>query len=208
MVLRLYAVFEILSPDWSRSSHDCLRFCTFSHTSRGAHHASAQLCEVLLRSLAFFGNHRRSVAFNGTQWRFKVKKVKVLWFSWKFGKMKKMHVWCHSHKVSGINLAYFCRYEALYLIGCYPKTYLKHLLYFYPIILNGYLKRSLILSIEKQPITHNQNNFWIHFHHLFTYMEVISCPLSLRHPYQTEVAHTNSMHQSISDSKPQVMSML
>ena len=70
VVLRLHTVFELLSQYWWRSSHDCLRFCTFSHASRGTHHASAQLCDVLLRSLALFGNHRRSVAFNRTQWRF------------------------------------------------------------------------------------------------------------------------------------------
>ena len=70
-VLRLHAVFEIPSHDWWRSSNSYLRFCTFSHASRGTHNASAQLCDVLLRPLALFDNHKRSVAFNGTQWRFK-----------------------------------------------------------------------------------------------------------------------------------------
>ena len=82
-------------------------------------------------------------------------KVKVLWFSWKFGIIKKMRVWFHSCKASGVNPNWFCRYGALYFIGCYPKTNLKHLFFFYPIILNGYLKRLLILLIEKQPITHD-----------------------------------------------------
>ena len=35
------------------------------------------------------------------------------------------------------------------------RPYLKRIFYFYPIILNGYLQKSLILSIEKQPITHD-----------------------------------------------------
>ena len=30
-------------------------------------------------------------------------KVKVLWFSWKFGKIKKMRVWYHSHEANGVN---------------------------------------------------------------------------------------------------------
>ena len=29
--------------------------------------------------------------------------VKVSWFSWKFGKIKKMRVWFHSRKASGVN---------------------------------------------------------------------------------------------------------
>ena len=31
------------------------------------------------------------------------KKVKVLWFSWKVGKIKKMRVWFHSRKANGVN---------------------------------------------------------------------------------------------------------
>ena len=31
------------------------------------------------------------------------KKVKVLWFSWKFGKIKKMRAWFHSRKDSVVN---------------------------------------------------------------------------------------------------------
>ena len=81
VLLRLDAVFEIPSHDWWRSSHDCLRFCTFSHASRGTHYASAQLCDVLLRSLALFANHRRSVAFNRSRWRFK---SDYIWISMKF----------------------------------------------------------------------------------------------------------------------------
>ena len=41
-----------------------------------------------------------------------------------------MHVWFHSRKIRGVNPAYCCRYEALYFIGCYPKTFLKHVFYF------------------------------------------------------------------------------
>ena len=91
-----------------------------------------------------------------------------------------MHVWFHSRKANGVNPASVCRSEALYFIGCYPNTYLKYLFHVYLIILNRYLRRSLILSIEKQPITDDLDNFWTHFHHIITYMEVISCLLNLR----------------------------
>ena len=51
-----------------------------------------------------------------------------------------------------------------YIHRMLPKDVLEALLfYFYPIILNGQLRGLLILSIDKQPITYYQNNFWIHF---------------------------------------------
>ena len=40
-----------------------------------------------------------------------------------------MRVWFHSRKASGVNPTYFCRYGALYFLGC---SYLKHRFYFYP----------------------------------------------------------------------------
>ena len=51
--------------------------------------------------------------------------------------------------------------------------------YCYSIILKGYLQRSVKLSVQKQPITHDLNKFWMHFHHL-TYMELTSYLLSLQ----------------------------
>ena len=62
---------EIPNHQCCRSSHNYQRFCTFSHASRGTHYASTQLCDVLLRSLALISNYGCSVAFSGTQWRFK-----------------------------------------------------------------------------------------------------------------------------------------
>ena len=79
--------------------------------------------------------------------------VKVQGLSWKSGKIKMMCVWFHSHKASGVNPAWFCRYESLYFITYYPKTYLRNTFYLYAIIQKWYLKRLVIPAIERQPIT-------------------------------------------------------
>ena len=50
------------------------------------------------------------------------------------------------------------------------------------------IRKLSTISIDKQPITYYQNNFWIHFHHLFTSSEVISCLLN---GYLQEYVTTN-----------------
>ena len=73
----------------------------------------------------------------------------------KFGEIKRMCVWFHSHKVCWVNPAQFCSYKASNVIGCYPKVSLKIIFYFYSSSLKWHPKRSKILSTEKQPITHD-----------------------------------------------------
>ena len=53
-----------------------------SVTPHGGLHASTHLCDVLLHSLPLFGNHRRWVAFNGTQWQSEsdyIYKINEIW---------------------------------------------------------------------------------------------------------------------------------
>ena len=65
--------------------------------------------------------------------------------------------------VGPTQFSYAATSEALYFTRCYLKMYLTGTIYFFSIILKGYLKRLVILSIAKQPIIHYQNNFWMHF---------------------------------------------
>ena len=43
-----------------------------------------------------------------------------------------------------------------------PKDVFQEYFYFYSIIMKGYLNRLVLLSIDKEPSTHDENNFWMH----------------------------------------------
>ena len=70
----------------------------------------------------------------------------------KFGEIKRICVWFHSHKVCWVNPAQFCSYKASNVIGCYPKVCLKTMFYFYSSFLKWHLKKSKILSTENNPL--------------------------------------------------------